>query len=223
VPKGLADVVHAAVEHDLEARIPTCLELARRLLEAHPVRGLRANVLSVAEAADTWADSSTRSPYASEDPTESTANHDAEPLSRTDVMTAPSPEDSLTIDVDVALEPTPPPSAGAHRRTPELSRSGIRSPSQQPADDGVDDAPQFFDRKSLPSSGPTPGPGPTPGSSPRSSAAVFDPRTAITGRIQQKSLLAQAAPGAVQRIPLQWMALAFILLGLVVVAALALR
>jgi hypothetical protein len=205
--------------------------------------GFRATAMSVAEMADTWADAETRSPYADLEPEAArlgkTGANDADTGSRTVVMSEPPPEDSLTIDVDVALEPTPPPPA-AGRPAPQLARSGIRS-SDAPSEDFAEDAPQFFDRKSLetlgspsgppPASGPTPSSGPNygaamaPGSGPRSADLIVDSRTAITGRTDRRALLAaQSAAGAeAPRFPLAWMALAFIALGLVVVVALALR
>jgi serine/threonine protein kinase len=242
VPEKLADVVHEAIEHDLGARIPTCLELGRRLLEAHPVMGFRATSMSMAETADTWADASQRSPYAGADdgeegaPLEGPAANEVDPPSRTVVMNEVPPEDSLTIDVDVAMEPTLPPPASAARPAPPLARSGIRSPSEQLSDDFADDAPQFFDRKRLetlgsPSSGPTPGSRPMPSPGVRGAPAVVGSRGAVAAHAEKGAVLTEKsavlagvpASAAARRIPLAWMALAFIALGLVVVAALALR
>ena len=52
VPEGLADVVHAAIQHDREARIPSCTVLARRLLDAHPITGVRPSAVVEQSSAD---------------------------------------------------------------------------------------------------------------------------------------------------------------------------
>jgi serine/threonine protein kinase len=214
VPEPLARVVHQAIEHDLGKRIPTCLELAKRLLEANPIPGFR-GVLSAAEMADTWADESVRSPFADSEPPASGKVATEEP---------PQAEDSLSIDVDVAVEPStapPPVSAAVPRPSPgKLASSGIRTPAEEGEEEAAEDAPQFFDRKSLKPLGP-------PSSSPRAPAEVpVDGAQAITARGNREAVRqAQAAlmTREERRFPLAWMALAFIALGLVVVVALALR
>jgi serine/threonine-protein kinase len=225
VPAPLARVIHQAIEHELDARIPSCIDLAKRLLEAHPVPGIRGAAMNVADMADTWADESVRSPFSEDEST----------TSRTLQEQKPTAEDSLTIDVDMSVEPTPPPRAAVPLPSPGgLASSGIRSPVvEAPTEDFAEDAPQFFDRKSFEPLG-------SPSSAPRSGDVVVDSRQAITARgdryevLQAQAALrqvgsgtpglagSQAADGA-RRIPLAWMALAFIALGLVVVVALALR
>jgi serine/threonine-protein kinase len=207
VPGLLADVVHQAIEHSLEKRIPSCIELVRRLLDAHPLPGFRNSNLGTPDLADTWADPSGRSPYA--------LDHDRGPGETMHAVHAVAShdtpnEDTLTIDVDVAMEPTLPPRPV---NPGPLARSGVRSPADESSEDGADDAPQFFDRKTLEKAA-------SPSSGPRSGEVTVDSRSATTMRTEKKDLAAYAAA---QRIPLGWMALAFIALGLVVVVALALR
>jgi len=225
VPKALADVVHQAIEHDMAKRIPSCIELGRRMLEAHPIPGFRGAALSVVDMADTWADPSARSPYADDDGEGVKRALASEPVtaSLTVVTREQPPEDSLTIDVDVPMEPTPLPRAV---RSPQaspppgpLARSGVRTPADEESEDSPDDAPQFFDRKSLErASG-------SPSSGPRSGEVPVDSRQATTLRTQKRDLVAaaQGTTAAARHLPLGWMALAFIALGLVVVVALAFR
>ena len=225
VPEALAEVVHQAIEHDLTKRIPSCMELARRLVQVRPIRGGRGMPLSAADMADTWADPASVSPYAAQDtPREDPPSVDEPaPVSRSVVREHPS-DDSLTIDVEVG-EPTGAQPAVAARaasgtRSPLVS-SGIRAPGEEGSAEGAEDAPQFFDRKSLETMG-------SPASGPRSVDLPVDSRQAVTARTQKKDLLAHAAASALasaepRRISLGWMALAFIALGLAVVVALAFR
>jgi serine/threonine protein kinase len=225
VPAPLAEVVHQAIEHDLAKRIPSCMELARRLVQVRPVRGGRGMPLSAADMADTWADPASLSPYAAQDTPREDPPYEDEPapVSRSVAREHPS-DDSLTIDVEVG-EPTGAQPAVAARaasgtRSP-LVRSGIRAPGAEGSEQGADDAPQFFDRKSLE-------PMSSPASGPRSVDLPADSRQAVTARTQKKDLLAHAAATAPttaepRRIPLGLMALAFIALGLAVVVALAFR
>jgi hypothetical protein len=131
-----------------------------------------------------------------------------------------APEDSLTIDVDVPMEPTPPPRAVAAAPQPvresPITRSGVRAPADDSGDQTPDDAPQFFDRKSLEKAG-------SPSSAPISGDVGADSRQATTLRTMKKDLVAPVTAEAARRFPLAWMALAFIALGLVVVVALAFR
>jgi eukaryotic-like serine/threonine-protein kinase len=205
VPAPLAAVVHQAIEHDLDRRIPSCGDLSRRLLEAHPISGIRP-VAHGADAADTWADPSSLSPYATGD-----RPSDVDPI--------PPPDDSLTIDV-VLDAPTPLDRPALRAPTGLLARSGVRAPADDPSDDGAEDAPQFFDRKSLETLG-------TPSSPPRSlepppaeGRPVTVPKPDAQNPLPAMALAPAAEP---RRIPLAWMALAFIALGLVVVVALAFR
>jgi serine/threonine protein kinase len=225
VPAVLAKVVHDAIEHDLAKRIASCLDLARRLVEARPVRGVRGLPVSAADMADTWADPASMSPYATDHtpPDDRPADADRSAGSRGAGHDAIS-EDSLTIDVDLSVEPTGQPPAVRQALAPApkgpLTRSGVRAPAEGGGEEGADDAPQFFDRKSLETLG-------SPPSGPRSGDMVVDSRQAVTARTERRDLAAHAAAttAAVEpkRIPLGWMALAFIALGLVVVVALALR
>jgi len=219
VPGGLADVVHQAIEHDMAARIPSCIELARRLLEVHPIPGFRQMGLSHVDMADTWADASERSPYADDEPAHRASSSEPMPASSTVMMQESPPEDSLTIDVDVPMEPTPPPRAVAPQPRPQespITRSGVRAPADDSGDETPDDAPQFFDRKSLEKAG-------SPSSAPVSGEVSADSRQATTLRTMKKDLVSPATSDAARRFPLGWMALAFIALGLVVVVALAFR
>jgi serine/threonine protein kinase len=205
VPAPLAQVVHQAIEHDLKSRIPNCLEFARRLLEAHPLVGMRPASLSRADNADTWADGNVLSPYADE-----TDEPDDE-LPRSERKAAAAvaaPEDSLTIDVDVPFED--PPSRPEPAAPEPVARSGVRGPSAETNVEEADDAPQFFDRRALDARSPA---------TPSGEVAAPSPRQAATG-IAHKP----AAPASVlARFPLAWAAIAFIAVGLVVAVALALR
>ena len=218
VPGPLADVVHQAIEHDMAKRIPSCIELARRLLEVHPIPGFRQMAPGNVDMADTWADD-TRSPYVDDEPAHRGSSSEPMPASSTVMTLDPPPEDSLTIDVDVPMEPTPAPRAVApkpHPRESPITRSGVRTPADDSGDDSPDDAPQFFDRKSLEKAG-------SPSSGPVSGEVSVDSRQATTLRTMKKDLVAPATVEAARRFPLGWMALAFIALGLVVVVALAFR
>lgn len=216
VPAPLAQVVHAALEHDMGKRIPACLDLARRLLEAHPVVGLRAMAASTADMSDTWADPSSRSPFFVEEhgSGERATTSESVPASRTVIANESPPEDSLTIDVDVPIEAPAVRTAAAAPRaaTSPVTRSGVRGPGH--GEDFEEDAPQFFDRKSLERVGGAPSSG-SPQRVATGAAAMDVPVSSGPVPI--------SVTAADRRIPLGWMALAFIALGLVVVAALALR
>ncbi|HEY1697106.1 MAG TPA: serine/threonine-protein kinase [Polyangiaceae bacterium] len=220
VPAPLAKVVHQAIEHDMAKRIGSCMELARRLLDANPLHGVRGVGMSAQDMADTWADPASMSPYADHTPQdERPALEERIPSSRTTGKDH-APEDSLTIDVDVPMEAAPPSAVKAQQQAADgvLARSGVRVPSE-PAEDASDEAPQFFDRKSLETLD-------KPPSGPRGGEVAPDSRQATTAKTQTKDLVAHAAAMAAvepKRFPLGWMALAFIALGLVVVAALAFR
>jgi serine/threonine protein kinase len=219
VPGALADVVHQAIEHDLAKRVPSCIDLAKRLLDAHPIPGFRQMAPGHADMADTWADSSARSPYADDDSPHRTSSSEPMPASSKVVTQDPAEgEDSLTIDVDMP-EPTQPPRAvapQARAAQSPITRSGVRAPADDSGDETPDDAPQFFDRKSLEKAG-------TPSSGPVSGEVPTDSRQATTLRANKKDLAAQMTSETARRFPLAWMALAFIALGLVVVVALAFR
>ncbi len=211
VPAPLAQVVHQAIEHDLKSRIPNCLDLARRLLEAHPLPGMRASMQSRVDSADTWADGGVQSPYASED--DDHEDHDEnededEPASRRKLSAAAAPpEDSLTIDVEMPFEP-----ASAHAEAPRtgpIAGSGVRRPASQAGVEESDDAPQFFDRRALEKAV-------TP--------SLGVPSIAPPQRVARGPAPAPASMSLVlARFPLAWAAIAFIAVGLVVAVALALR
>jgi serine/threonine-protein kinase len=201
VPAPLAQVVHQAIEHDLKSRIPNCLDLARRLLEAHPLQGMRASLPSRVDSADTWADGGMQSPYAGSDDT------DDEPASgrKLAAVVAP-PEDSLTIDVEMPFEAPP-----ARAQTPKarpVAGSGVRRPAADVGVEESDDAPQFFDRRALEKAV-------TPSSGVPSAA----PQPVATGA----ALTRTSISSVLARFPLAWAAIAFIAVGLVVAVALALR
>lgn len=214
VPAPLAQVVHQAIEHVLRSRIPGCAELARRLLDAHPLPGMRATLLSRADSADTWADGAVASPYFEH------ARERAEATPREERRAAPAaappstPDDSLTIDVDVPFEATGPKRVlSSPRAAPPVARSGVRGPGAESHVEESEDAPQFFDRRSLdaigaPSVAPVSGEVPAAVPAPRTSPGL--PKTA-------------ASPSLLARFPIAWAAIAFIAVGLVVAVALALR
>lgn len=178
VETPLADVVHAALEHDLSKRIPSCVELARRLLEAHSVKGLGA----AGKTAET------------------------------------SLDDSLTIDVELPVDPPPPEALRSQPRDCSIVRSGVRSPADA-SEDFEEEAPQFFDRRSMERIG-----GPSSGSGPRMALSAVDASAVDSPAASAAAPTSASAPTAVpdRRVVLGWMALAFVALGLLVVA-LALR
>jgi serine/threonine-protein kinase len=208
VPAPLAQVVHQCIEHDLKSRIPNCLDLARRLLEAHPLPGMRAAMGSRVDSADTWADGAVQSPYMTSDDSEDEPPRSERKLAASLV----APEDSLTIDVDVPFEPGPARSAKpTPKSTPNaVARSGVRGPSAEAGVEESDDAPQFFDRRALEKvstgtpSGGVPGAQARPGVTP--AVATPNPPASVLSRF-----------------PLVWAAIAFVAVGLVVALALALR
>jgi serine/threonine protein kinase len=151
VPEALARVVHQAAAHDVNERLPNCIELVKRLLEVHPITNVRSSVVATAEATDTWADAELgAAKTAATDPGGYPAGAFAEtdPRSLTAVMTERPTEDSRPVDVDDAGHEAPPASA----RVPSsgsLSASGVRDMSAEVEADDEDDAPQFFDRKAI--------------------------------------------------------------------------
>jgi serine/threonine protein kinase len=151
VPEALAEVVHAAIEHDVSKRIAKCIDFARRLVEAHPITGTRASMLTALEPADTWADSSQRSPFADQlADTAEAPDRGVLTATATEMMEVAIPEDSIIVDIDVEPGEPPPPSA-TREAGPTLASSGIRgtAPEVAPAVDYQEDAPQFFKRQSL--------------------------------------------------------------------------
>jgi serine/threonine protein kinase len=201
VPAPLAQVVHEAIEHDIKQRIQSCAELARRLLEANPLPGMRTPLASRIESADTWADGGLMSPFAEE------ADTDVPPKVERALLTPTPPvEDSLTIDVDVPYEPPPP--RAKSPEAPPVAKSGVRAPAAEAQVEDAEDAPQFFDRRALESMAPQSGEVPV----------VAQPQV-TTG----PSLKRAPASTLTSRFPLAWAALAFIAVGLVVALALALR
>ena len=220
VPAELAKVVHRAIEHDVSARIQSCVDLARELLEAHPLAGMRPAALSMAEMADTWADEGIMSPYATEPgSTESPLKASTDP-SRP-VARGSSP-DSVEIEVEVSDSGTPPPP----RVEPSvIARSGVREQPDAPSEDLSEDAPQFFDRKAIERMSVPP-----PSGSP-SSAPTSGPQTpevhAVVPAVKKDNLsttFRTRGPGRqLLGLPLAWAALAFIAVGLIVAVALALR
>jgi len=223
VEPALAKVVHRAIEHDVSARIQSCVDLARELLEAHPLAGLRPSALSTAEMADTWADEGVRSPYATEPgSTESPLKASTDP-SRP-MAKGSTADDSVEIVVDVSDSGTPPPP----RAEPSvITQSGVRAPAEAPSEDLTEDAPQFFDRKAIerlsvppPSSPPSSAPSSGP-QSPEVHAVV--PLTK-TSNLSTTFRTRKGGPGRqLLGLPLAWAALAFIAVGLLVAVALALR
>jgi eukaryotic-like serine/threonine-protein kinase len=220
VPAPLAKVVHRAIEHDMSARIQSCVDLARELLVAHPLAGMRPSALSTAEMADTWADEGVMSPYATEPgSTESPLKASTDP-SRP--VARGSTPDSVEIEVDISDSGTPPPP----RAEPSvIARSGVREqPADAPSEDLSEDAPQFFDRKAIERMSVPP-----PSSAP-SSAPTSGPQTpevhAVLPVVKKDNLsttFRTRGPGRLLGLPIGWAALAFIAVGLIVAVALALR
>ena len=220
VPPALAKVVHRAIEHDVSARIQSCVDLARELLEAHPLAGMRPSALSVAEMADTWADEGVRSPYAT-DPgsTESPLKASTDP-SRP--VARGSTPDSVEIEVDVSDSGTPPPP----RAEPSvIARSGVREQPDAASEDLSEDAPQFFDRKAIERMS-VPPPSSAPSSIPTSGPQTPEVH-AVVPAVKKDNLsttFRTRGPGLqLLGLPVAWAALAFIAVGLIVAVALALR
>jgi serine/threonine-protein kinase len=247
VPESLARVVHRAIEHDLSARIPTCFDFAQRLLDAHPVPGVR-GTLAGAESADTWADPADRSPYYDEDADRTIAQRESPAPTRTAIMRERPPEDSLTIDVEIEAPIAEAKVSGARRSVeqPFLARSGVHEAPGEDAQDFEEDAPQFFDRRALdrgaldavssPAALPS---GPT-AAIPRPPPPPVQAPTRLQSRIPSfklarvQSMIAALKLARVQsmiasfkrklgRSGLAWGAIAFIAVGLLVAVALALR
>ncbi|MBV9949126.1 MAG: protein kinase [Myxococcales bacterium] len=173
VSEELAAVVHGALEHDLEKRVPSCAELVRRLVEVDPL-------LSGPQ---------TRGP----------AREPRSPIADVpDTLVMPRPEVPPAMSAGaVHRQPAPvpdpapngpngPDESGAvpsSRAAPSwLGSSGVRGAvraSLQPADDFEQEAPQFFDRRMLKSLGgpraaePSP---PAPSGSPPTCAAAMSAR-----------------------------------------------
>jgi serine/threonine-protein kinase len=222
VAPALAKVVHRAIEHDVSARIQSCVDLARELLEAHPLAGMRPSALSVAEMADTWADEGIRSPYATEPgSTESPLKASTDP-SRP-VARGSSIDDSVEIEVDVSDSGTPP----APRAEPSvIARSGVREqPADAPSEDLTEDAPQFFDRKAIERLS-VPPPSSSPSSVPTSGPQAPEVHSVVpvVKKDNLSTTFRMRGPGRqLLGLPLAWAALAFIAVGLIVAVALALR
>jgi serine/threonine-protein kinase len=224
VDPALAKVVHRAIEHDVSLRIQRSVDLARELLEAHPLAGMRPSTLSTAERADTWADEGVRSPFAT-DPgsTESPLKASTDP-SRP-VARGSTLDESVEIEVDVSDRGTPPPPCA---EPCVIARSGVREqPADVPSEDLTEDAPQFFDRKAIerlsvppPASGPSSSPSRGP-QAPEVHAVV---PVAKTDNLSTTFRTRKGGPG-LQLLgpPVAWAALAFIAVGLIIAVALALR
>ncbi len=219
VPAPLAAVIHAAIEHDIGKRIPSCAELARRMLEAHPLPGFRPAQLSVAEAADTWADAGVLSPFAEGG---RGAVHDTPEDRPRRFPGTSTADDSIDVEVEMSESTPPPPQARAPAKSgPSLQRpvasSGVRAPADAEEGGEADDAPQFFDREALRSirskaAVPTSGEVPVAQVPPAAAAPPAQPAAAPVA-------LAQAG----NRFPIALAAIVFIVVGLVVAVALSFR
>jgi serine/threonine protein kinase len=151
VPEALSLAVHGALEHDLEKRIPTCIELAKRLLAAHPLKVLAATGSGPIEEPDTWDDPDKMAPTQAE---RAAAVAD-EPIPATEA------EGSQTLVMSSPPPGMPPRSERPPKRrsaaqpagptTPRLLQSGVRTPrsADEPLPEDEDDAPQFFRREEL--------------------------------------------------------------------------
>ncbi len=151
VPEALARVVHQSLVHDIDARIPNCVELMKRLLEAHPLTNMRSSIVAAAEVADTFADVALLAPHlAGTDPSgERMAFAETDPRSETTVMSDLPLDDSMAVDVDAPPPVPAPPSSSRRPSSGSLSASGVRDTSGVAESDYEEDAPQFFDRKAL--------------------------------------------------------------------------
>jgi hypothetical protein len=218
VAPALAKVVHRAIEHDTSARIQNCTDLARELLEAHPLAGVRP-ALSTAEMADTWADEGVRSPYATEPgSSQSPFRGASEPPNSRTAAKGSTLDDSVEIDVDVSDSGTPPPP----RAVPSvITQSGVREPADAPTEDLTEDAPQFFDRKAIERLSIPPTSSPSGPQAPEVHAVVPGANADNLGTTFRTR---KSGPGLqLLGVPIAWAALAFIAVGLIVAVALALR
>ena len=210
VPAPLAEVVHAAIEHDIPSRIQSCAELARRLLDAHPMPGMRGTSLSMAESADTWADAGVLSPFqpggAAHDTPE---DRPRKPLIAAATQTL---DESIEVEVDLMETPVPP---SAARPSNKIASSGVRAPMEPGEDGETDDAPQFFDREALKRVATQPPPAPTSGE-----VAVARQPSAPALQATKPSAQASVPPA---RFPIALAAIVFIAVGVVVALALAFR
>jgi serine/threonine-protein kinase len=148
VPEALSRAVHAALEHDLDKRVQSCLELAKRLLAAHPVR----SNLAVTGAAPI-VDGRASAPDGEQ-------HEDDEPIPPTDaaggstlVMSSPPPGMRSSDAPPPATKPLPARPAAAARRQatqpPPTPRMMDAPPSAGVSVEDEDDAPQFFRRDEL--------------------------------------------------------------------------
>ena len=219
VPAPLAEVVHAAIEHDIPSRIQSCGELARRLIEAHPMPGMRGVSLSMAESADTWADAGVLSPFqqggAVSPSGDREAHHDTpEDRPRKPLVAAATQtlDESIEVEVDLMETPVPP---SAARPSSKIASSGVRAPNEPGEDGETDDAPQFFDREALKRVATQPPPPPTSGEV----AVARQPSAPAL----QGTMPSAGAPVPPARFPIALAAIVFIAVGLVVAVALAFR
>jgi serine/threonine protein kinase len=208
----LADVVHQAIERRPDKR-PSCIDLARMLVDHQPQPDSGPSPLEAVDAGDTWTEPASRLP---------------------DMSHRSAPEDSLTIDIDVlaASEPASPEATSFPQASP-LTRSGVRASVEELADDD-DDALEFFDRSALGDvrlSSPASRPGAAREGEDRRRPAALAASGLLPDapggssrvtplRMQTRDRLGRS--GA-RRFPLRWMALVFVTLGLVAVFALAFR
>ena len=194
VPDELANVVHAALDHDLTTRIQNCAELVRRLTEAYPIHSGRLLRPQVSETTDTWSD----------------------PRSADGGAASVTPRRDRRPGVGALSADPSPPRAPAATGTPSaepFASSGVRGSTAGPSpEDFQEDAPQFFDRRVLQSLEPPP-------------ALAFKEAPAVA-TVHEPIRAASAAPsGPAPRPKFRrgWAGVALFVLGLVVVAALALR
>jgi serine/threonine-protein kinase len=210
VPAALAAVVHQAASHDLSERIPKAAILAQLLTIAHPLPGARGVRLVAADTADTWSDDSTRSPYADGGPNEPPAPAES----------ALCKEASVAVEVEsltAIMSRKAPEGLGVAKAIP-VARGALAAPDDVP-EDFEDDAPQFFDRRELDTLAPPP---PAPSRDEAHEAQRSEtPRLAREPRAAARPHPTPRAPSARLRLP--WLAVAFITLGLAVVAMLAMR
>jgi serine/threonine protein kinase len=220
VPQRLARVVHGAIEHDLERRIQTCVELVRRLMEAYPIHPSRIAEPSAMETTDTWSDPSARSfdHDASDASPGLLRRRVAPPRDRASPIAEPVAPLTSSSGVRTASEPPRSPTSSGVRGT-----GSEAPPPLHESEDFRDDAPQFFDRKLLRALGSPPS-GAVEGTIPVGSDVGHEAASPEAGpetpSADAQPHLALASP---RRRRLGWAALALVVLGLAAALSFALR
>jgi serine/threonine protein kinase len=162
VPEALSEAVHTALEHDAAKRIPTCIEFAKRLLAANPLKTLAMTGATPIEPPDTWDDPEKKAP------TEAERAHarSEEPIPSTQVPSTQIPSTQVpSTEADgseTLVMSSPPPGMGPRSDPPRTKRMAppappaapktprmAQLPDNGPPSEDEDDAPQFFRRDEL--------------------------------------------------------------------------